>query len=105
MAEQKQTPNSSIESSKLPANLGEKVQNLGRNPPDAANPDATTLRDQWRFAIRQYSKWYSSAWGIAIFAGMSFFALGWIIKGGNPLPSRHHEDHQQESTAKDEPKG
>ncbi|XP_073134716.1 uncharacterized protein [Henckelia pumila] len=57
------------------------------NPPDSFNPDAATLRDQWRFAIRQYSRWYSQAWGTAILAGLSFFALGWIIKGSNPLPS------------------
>ncbi|CAA3006063.1 Polyvinyl alcohol dehydrogenase (cytochrome) [Olea europaea subsp. europaea] len=24
------------------------------NPPETVNPDAATLRDQWRFAIRQY---------------------------------------------------
>ncbi|KAJ4808387.1 transmembrane protein [Rhynchospora pubera] len=58
------------------------------NPPDAANPDAATLREQWRFAVRQYSRWYSQAWGTAILAGLSFFALGWVIKGSNPLPSR-----------------
>ncbi|XP_010260378.1 PREDICTED: uncharacterized protein LOC104599509 [Nelumbo nucifera] len=64
------------------------------NPPDATNPDAATLREQWRFAIRQYSRWYSHAWGTAILAGISFFALGWIIKGSNPLPSRQdHHDH------------
>ncbi|KAK6149965.1 hypothetical protein DH2020_017490 [Rehmannia glutinosa] len=57
------------------------------NPPDLVNPDAATLREQWRFAIRQYSKWYSHAWGTAILAGLSFFALGWVIKGSNPLPS------------------
>ncbi|KAI3456207.1 hypothetical protein Pfo_012870 [Paulownia fortunei] len=57
------------------------------NPPESVNPDAATLRDQWRFAIKQYSKWYSHAWGTAILAGLSFFALGWIIKGSNPLPS------------------
>lgn len=57
------------------------------NPPDAANPDPVTLREQWRFAIRQYSRWYSHAWGTAILAGGAFFALGWFIKGGNPLPS------------------
>ncbi|XP_073301911.1 uncharacterized protein [Primulina huaijiensis] len=57
------------------------------NPPDSVNPDVATLRDQWRFAIRQYSRWYSQAWGSAILAGLSFFALGWIIKGSNPLPS------------------
>ncbi|CAM8991535.1 unnamed protein product [Rhodiola kirilowii] len=55
------------------------------NPPDALNPDAATLREQWRYAIRLYSKWYSHAWGTAILAGVSFFALGWIIKGENPI--------------------
>ncbi|KAL5989211.1 hypothetical protein ACLOJK_010101 [Asimina triloba] len=59
------------------------------NPPEATLPDAATLRDQWRFAIRQYSKWYSHAWGTAILAGAAFFALGWIVKGSNPLPSFH----------------
>jgi hypothetical protein len=58
------------------------------NPPDAAIPDAATLRDQWRFAVRQYSRWYSQAWGTAILAGGAFFALGWLVKGSNPLPSR-----------------
>ncbi|KAM1008489.1 hypothetical protein FF1_004884 [Malus domestica] len=63
------------------------------NPPDPEIPDAATLREQWKFAIRQYSKWYSHAWGTAILAGASFFALGWFIKGGNPLPSvGRHED-------------
>ncbi|XP_020089634.1 LIX1-like protein [Ananas comosus] len=62
------------------------------NPPDAANPDPATLREQWRFAIRQYSRWYSHAWGTAILAGAAFFALGWIVKGSNPLPSR--SDHR-----------
>ncbi|TVU08954.1 hypothetical protein EJB05_42382, partial [Eragrostis curvula] len=58
------------------------------HPPDAAIPDAATLRDQWRFAVRQYSRWYSHAWGTAILAGGAFFALGWLVKGSNPLPSR-----------------
>lgn len=58
-----------------------------RNPRETVNPDAATLRDQWRYAIRQYSRWYSQAWGTAILAGVSFFALGWVIKGSNPLPS------------------
>ncbi|KAL2341823.1 hypothetical protein Fmac_009763 [Flemingia macrophylla] len=57
------------------------------NPPEREIPDAATLRDQWRYAIRQYSKWYSHAWGTAILAGTAFFALGWIIKGENPIPS------------------
>ncbi|KQK18071.1 uncharacterized protein LOC100843727 [Brachypodium distachyon] len=58
------------------------------NPPDATVPDAATLREQWRFAVRQYSRWYSHAWGTAILAGAAFFALGWLVKGSNPLPSR-----------------
>ncbi|KAJ9136099.1 hypothetical protein P3X46_033211 [Hevea brasiliensis] len=62
------------------------------NSPDTANPDPATLREQWRFAIRQYSRWYSHAWGTAILAGLSFFALGWIIKGSNPLPSITKDD-------------
>ncbi|PON57110.1 hypothetical protein TorRG33x02_294240 [Trema orientale] len=62
------------------------------NPPDPTNPDPATLREQWRFAIRQYSRWYANAWGTAILAGISFFALGWIIKGSNPLPSLGHGD-------------
>ncbi|CAL5409913.1 unnamed protein product [Camellia sinensis] len=67
------------------------------NPPDATNPDAATLREQWRFAIKQYSRWYSQAWGTAILAGLSFFALGWIIKGSNPLPSfvKHEDETKQ----------
>ncbi|CAA0817845.1 Unknown protein [Striga hermonthica] len=67
------------------------------NPPESANPDAATLRDQWRFAIRQYSKWYSHAWGTAILAGLSFFALGWAIKGSNPLPSFKSNDTNKSS--------
>ncbi|KAL6603983.1 hypothetical protein ACP70R_044344 [Stipagrostis hirtigluma subsp. patula] len=62
------------------------------NPPEAAVPDAATLRDQWRFAVRQYSRWYSHAWGTAILAGAAFFALGWLVKGSNPLPSRAGHD-------------
>lgn len=57
------------------------------NPPEPINPDAATLREQWRYATKQYSRWYSQAWGSAILAGMAFFALGWIVKGSNPLPS------------------
>ncbi|KMZ66588.1 hypothetical protein ZOSMA_292G00060 [Zostera marina] len=57
------------------------------NPPDAINPDSATLREQLRYARRMYSRWYSSAWGSAILAGLSFFALGWVIKGENPIPS------------------
>ncbi|PNX79663.1 hypothetical protein L195_g035650 [Trifolium pratense] len=46
------------------------------NPPETSIPDSATLRDQWKYAIRQYSKWYSHAWGTAILAGTAFFALG-----------------------------
>ncbi|KAK4755593.1 hypothetical protein SAY87_009350 [Trapa incisa] len=57
------------------------------NPREVTNPDPVTLREQWRFVTRQYARWYSHAWGTAILAGAAFFALGWIVKGGNPLPS------------------
>ncbi|CAK9181880.1 unnamed protein product [Ilex paraguariensis] len=69
------------------------------NPPDRTNPDPATLREQWRFAIRQYSRWYSQAWGTAILAGISFFALGWIIKGSNPLPSHKPKDEDNPSSS------
>ncbi|XP_022142178.1 uncharacterized protein LOC111012359 [Momordica charantia] len=69
------------------------------NPPEIQNPDPATLRDQWRFAIKQYSKWYSHAWGTAILAGISFFTLGWIIKGSNPLPSRQEDSNSPSSSA------
>lgn len=70
-----------------------------RNPPDVGIPDPATLREQWRYAIRQYSRWYSQAWGTAILAGVSFFALGWIIKGSNPLPSLSHGDSPPPSSS------
>eukprot|EP01018_Ginkgo_biloba_P033902 Gb_08849 [translate_table: standard] len=57
------------------------------NPRETVNPDAVTLRDQWKYATRQYSRWYSRAWGAAVLGGMSLFAVGWIVKGENPLPS------------------
>ncbi|XP_054778635.1 uncharacterized protein LOC129286676 [Prosopis cineraria] len=72
------------------------------NPPDAVNPDAATLREQWRYAIKQYSRWYSHAWGTAILAGVAFFALGWVIKGGNPLPSFHTEESSPPSSSDSE---
>lgn len=72
------------------------------NPPDPTNPDPATLREQWKFAIKQYSKWYSHAWGTAILAGVSFFALGWIIKGSNPLPSfKQNQDEQRNPPSPD----
>ncbi|KAL6626983.1 hypothetical protein ACP70R_030709 [Stipagrostis hirtigluma subsp. patula] len=72
------------------------------NPPDPANPDPATLREQWLFAIRRYSRWYSRAWGAAILAGGALFALGWAVKGDNPLPSRHREP-QRGAAAGQEP--
>ncbi|KAH7658197.1 hypothetical protein IHE45_17G071800 [Dioscorea alata] len=72
------------------------------NPPDVENPDPATLREQWRYATRQYSRWYGRTWGTAILAGAAFFALGWFIKGDNPLPSRSHpDDHRPEQQAAD----
>ncbi|EEF39811.1 uncharacterized protein LOC8259171 [Ricinus communis] len=92
-------------SSKIPSEIrdGNKTNFSGQkvhypNPPDASNPDPATLREQWRFAIKQYSRWYSHAWGTAILAGLSFFALGWIIKGSNPLPSFKNDDSPSTSS-------
>ncbi|CAG7899143.1 unnamed protein product [Brassica rapa] len=65
------------------------------NRPESVNPDQATLREQWKFAIRQYSKWYSHAWGTAILAGGVFFGLGWIIKGSNPLPSLQSSSNRE----------
>uniref|UniRef100_M4EMT4 Uncharacterized protein n=2 Tax=Brassica campestris TaxID=3711 RepID=M4EMT4_BRACM len=97
MAEKSQIPdnnNSATSSSgkKPAAEVGSGSSNPGQkmsypNRPESVNPDQATLREQWKFAIRQYSKWYSHAWGTAILAGGVFFGLGWIIKGSNPLPS------------------
>ncbi|KAL8227114.1 hypothetical protein R6Q57_016946 [Mikania cordata] len=83
------------ENPRVGGEIGENKNHFKRNypnPPDISNPDAATLREQWKYAIRQYSKWYSHAWGTAILAGVSFFALGWVIKGGNPIPSFHRND-------------
>ncbi|KAL9232135.1 hypothetical protein vseg_007276 [Gypsophila vaccaria] len=80
-----------MEEQKQPETQTQKGRKQGQkypNPAEKVNPDPQTLREQWRFAIRQYSKWYSHAWGTAILAGGAFFALGWVIKGGNPLPSK-----------------
>ncbi|KAF8107865.1 hypothetical protein N665_0116s0070 [Sinapis alba] len=98
MAEKSQIPdnnnnNATSSSGKKPASeIGSGSSYPGQkmsypNRPESVNPDQATLREQWKFAIRQYSKWYSHAWGTAILAGGVFFALGWIIKGSNPLPS------------------
>ncbi|XP_019091795.1 PREDICTED: uncharacterized protein LOC104741464 isoform X1 [Camelina sativa] len=89
MAEEKNTTSSSAEKKPTPGigsgSGGKRIPYY--NPPESVNPDQATLREQWKFAIRQYSKWYSHAWGTAILAGGLFFGLGWIIKGSNPLPS------------------
>ncbi|XP_020577301.1 uncharacterized protein LOC110022605 [Phalaenopsis equestris] len=112
MSEQPQNPTSSVkktpriqpESLRPPefsaGDSAEAAWKAGKfpNPPDPFNPDPVTLRDQWRFAIRQYSRWYSQAWGTAILAGISFFALGWIIKGSNPLPSLSRQPTHGENT-------
>ena len=68
-----------------------------QNPPDAENPDPATLREQWKYAIGLYSRWYSHAWGTTILAGLSFFAIGWFVKGENPL--NRESSPVQEDTA------
>ncbi|MED6145710.1 hypothetical protein PIB30_027957 [Stylosanthes scabra] len=71
------------------------------NPPETVNPDPTTLKDQWKFAAREYSKWYSHAWGTALLAGVAFFALGWAIKGQNPLLTFRSDDASSSSSDKE----
>ncbi|KAG6557880.1 hypothetical protein Mapa_000648 [Marchantia paleacea] len=66
------------------------------NPPETENPDPATLREQWRYATRLYSRWYAHAWGTAILAGASFYALGWLIKGENPLLLGNQEKKEEE---------
>ena len=63
-----------------------------QNPPDPENPDPATLREQWKYAIGLYSRWYSHAWGTTILAGLSFFAIGWFVKGENPLNTSTNTD-------------
>ncbi|CAE5958748.1 unnamed protein product [Arabidopsis arenosa] len=90
MVEKSQIPenNTTSSSAKKPTpEIGSGSSKRYYNPPESVNPDQATLREQWKFAMRQYSKWYSHAWGSAILAGGVFFGLGWIIKGSNPLPS------------------
>lgn len=74
------------------------------NPAEATNPDPVTLREQWKYATRQYARWYAHAWGTAILAGLSFFALGWFIKGSNPLPSFKGEKNDDKRSAGEESK-
>lgn len=49
--------------------------------------DVETLRAQWKYAVRTYAKAYSNAWGAALMVAAGAFALGWMIKGENPLQS------------------
>ncbi|KAF9588185.1 hypothetical protein IFM89_007874 [Coptis chinensis] len=105
MADQPQNSNPLDSKNNVVNKLGSSYP--GKNPREAEIPDAATLREQWRFAIRQYSKWYSHAWGTAILAGVSIFALGWLIKGSNPLPSKkeapaHHHHTSPPPTNQDQ---
>ena len=79
-------------------------QKIHYNRLDAANPDAAPLRDQWKYATKQYSKWCSHSWGTSILAGLAPFALGWVIKGKNPLLSfRSHDSSSSSSDDGDKP--
>ncbi|KAH7279516.1 hypothetical protein KP509_37G022400 [Ceratopteris richardii] len=69
------------------------------NPPDPENPDPATLREQWRYAVSLYSRWYSHAWGSAILAGLAFYGIGWFVKGGNPIPSDRPDASRVESAS------
>ncbi|KAH9571893.1 hypothetical protein CY35_02G116900 [Sphagnum magellanicum] len=72
------------------------------NPPDAVNPDPATLREHWNAAVRMYATWYGRAWGTAVLAGFTFFALGWWIKGENPLlPSSKKQEELMEQKPED----
>lgn len=57
------------------------------NPPDPHNPELASLRERWNVPIRQYIRWSSQAWSAAIFVGISFFAVGWFVRGSNPPTS------------------
>eukprot|EP00271_Cylindrocystis_brebissonii_P020205 TRINITY_DN6602_c0_g3_i1.p1 TRINITY_DN6602_c0_g3~~TRINITY_DN6602_c0_g3_i1.p1 ORF type:complete len:121 (+),score=25.53 TRINITY_DN6602_c0_g3_i1:481-843(+) len=67
------------------------------NPPESVIPDPVTLADQWRYAQRMYGRYYSYAWGTAILAGAGFYAMGYYIKGGDPLASRKSTAEKQGS--------
>lgn len=72
------------------------------NPPDAVNPDPATLREHWNAAVRMYATWYGRAWGSAALAGFTFFALGWWIKGENPLlPSSKKQEELMKQKQED----
>lgn len=55
------------------------------NPRETKIPDPASLAEQWQYARRTYAKYYSYAWGSAILVGATFYALGWYIKGEDPL--------------------
>eukprot|EP00850_Spirogloea_muscicola_P003825 SM000016S01813 [mRNA] locus=s16:50562:51105:+ [translate_table: standard] len=55
------------------------------NPPDRANPDPVALAEQWRYATRLYARFYARAWGAAVLGASACFALGYYLKGGNPV--------------------
>lgn len=71
------------------------------NPPDPVNPDPITLREQWLFATRNYSRWYSRAWGGAILAGGALYFVSRMIKGSDPIHS--HPTQKQENPDHDIP--
>lgn len=56
--------------------------------PNPRETDPASLAEQWKYARRTYAKYSSYAWGSAILAGATFYALGWYIKGGDPLSSK-----------------
>lgn len=53
--------------------------------PEVRPEDVETLRAQWKYAVRTYAKAYSNAWGAALMVAAGAFAVGWMIKGENPL--------------------
>jgi hypothetical protein len=75
------------------------------HPPDPANPDPATLREQWLHVSRRFSRWHSRAWGAAALAGAAVFAVGWAVKGSNPSPSHQggHADEPPRDAAGQEP--
>ena len=72
-------------SAKPPLSASEYKQAKFPNPRET---DPVSLAEQWKYARRTYAKYSSYAWGSAIMAGATFYALGWYIKGGDPLSSK-----------------
>ncbi|CAL1408511.1 unnamed protein product [Linum trigynum] len=78
------------------------------SPPLLPSSPPSSSRAGWP-ALRAVSFSFSSfvttivvgaqTWGSAILAGLSFFALGWVIKGGNPLPSFKTDDDNNEPSS------